>query len=191
VSAMPAPGPPAAAPRGVNRAALVVGVLVVLPLVLVLFMNLGRDPRTIDSPLVGKVAPDFSLAPVGGGAPVSLSAYRGRTVVLNFWASWCAPCIQEHPVLLQAARRLGPDVVFLGVVYEDEAASIQRFLAQRGSAYPSLLDPDGRTAIAYGVTGVPETYVVDREGRISSKYASALGEDALLALVRKAGASTR
>jgi cytochrome c biogenesis protein CcmG/thiol:disulfide interchange protein DsbE len=186
-----APTPETAHPGGVNRVALVAGLLVVLPLVFVLFMNLGRDPRTIDSPLVGKAAPDFSLVPVGGGAPVSLSAYRGRTVVLNFWASWCGPCVQEHPVLLEGARKLGPDVVFLGVVYEDEAANVERFLRQRGSAYPSLMDPDGRTAIAYGVTGVPETYVVDREGRISSKYASALGEDALLALVRRAGASTR
>jgi cytochrome c biogenesis protein CcmG, thiol:disulfide interchange protein DsbE len=175
----------------VHRGALVAGLLIVLPLVVVLFMNLGRNPQAISSPLVGKPAPEFRLVPVGGGAPVALAAYRGRTVVVNFWATWCAPCLQEHAALVDGARTLGADVVFLGVVYEDEETKVQRFLEQRGGAYPSLMDPDGRTAIAYGVTGVPETFFVGPQGRVSDKYAGPLDPGTLRALVRKAAASAQ
>ncbi len=157
--------------RGVNGKVLLAGLAVVLPLIGVLILNRNRDPRRIDSPLVGKPAPPFSMRPVGGGEPVTLEALRGKTVVVNFWATYCAPCFEEHEALQRAARSLGPDVRFLGVVYEDEEERVRLFLKQQGQAYPSLMDDGGRAAIAYGVYGVPETFFITPGGVISSKYA--------------------
>jgi cytochrome c biogenesis protein CcmG, thiol:disulfide interchange protein DsbE len=167
----------AAPPRGVlNRRVLLVGLVFVIPLLLVLLLNLGRDPHTVRSPLVGRAATPFALAPVGGGAPVNLESLRGRPVVLNFWATWCAPCIQEHPAL-QSMAAARPDVAFLGVVYQDEEARIREFQQRYGSAYPSLLDPDGKTAIAYGIAGVPETFFIDTKGTIVAKVSLPLSAD--------------
>jgi len=161
-----------------NRKVLLLGLAAVLPLVGVLLANIKRDPNPVlqRSPLVGRAAPPFSLLPVGGGPPISLEGLRGKPVVVNFWATWCAPCLQEHDVLQQAARAHGAQVQFLGVVYDDEEARVRAFLSQYGTAYPSLLDVNGRTAIAYGVYGVPETYFIDAQGTIVHKYAFPLDD---------------
>ncbi len=174
-----------------NRKVFAAGLLVTLPLLAVLVVNLGRDPHAVDSPLIRKPAPPFTLAPVGGGAPVSLASLRGRPVVINFWATWCVPCYQEHPVLAQTARALGPQVQFLGIVYDDEEARVKAFLAEKGSAYPSLMDAGGKTAIAYGVYGVPETYFVDPQGTIVAKYVGPLGADTLAERLRLARGGAR
>jgi len=180
------PATPASAGRGVNRKVLIAGLLVVVPLLAVLLLNLGRDPHAVDSPLVGRAAPAFSLAPVGGGAPTSLASLAGRPVVVNFWATWCVPCFEEHGVLLEGARTLGSEVQFLGVVYEDEEQRVAAFLRQRGGNYPSLVDPESRTAIAYGVYGVPETYFIDAQGSIAAKHVGPLTAQTLAENVRKA-----
>ena len=169
----------------VNATVLATGLIVVVPLIAVLLSSLGRDPHFVRSPLIGQLAPGFSLTPVDGGAPVSLESLRGRPVVLNFWAAWCAPCYQEHAALTAAAASL-PDVQLLGVVYEDEEANVRSFLRERGAAYPALMDPAGKTAIAYGIYGVPETYFIDGEGRIVEKYLGPLSTDRIQALVGKA-----
>lgn len=188
------PAPTAAAsvpgPR-VNRKALVLGLAVSLPLLAVLVRNLDRDPHTVRSPLVGQPAPPFALTPVGGGASVTLESLRGKPAVINFWATWCVPCLQEHPALAAAARAMGSDVRFLGIVHEDEEARVRSFLAERGQAYPSLLDDDARTAIAYGVAGVPETYFIDATGRISAKYSLPLDPETIVRLVSRAKAEAR
>jgi cytochrome c biogenesis protein CcmG/thiol:disulfide interchange protein DsbE len=185
MAATSAPGASHARASRVNARVLVASLAVVLPLLAILVLNLGRDPHSVRSPLVGRPAPAFSLAPAGGGVPMSLDALRGRPVVINFWATWCAPCSQEHAALTQSARALR-DVQFLGVVYEDEEANIQAFLRQRGSAYPSLIDPGGKTAIAFGVFGVPETFFIDGGGRIVEKYVGPLDPDRIAALVARA-----
>jgi cytochrome c biogenesis protein CcmG/thiol:disulfide interchange protein DsbE len=177
----------AATPRGVNPGVLVAGLFVVVPLLVVLFVNLGRDPHSIASPMLGTNAPAFTLTPVGGGLPVSLARLAGKPVVINFWASWCIPCLEEHGVLTSTARQLGSEVQLLGVVYQDEETAIQAFLSRRGSAYPTLLDPEGRTAIAYGVYGVPETYFIDRGGRIVAKFVGPLTPASLAENLQKAG----
>jgi cytochrome c biogenesis protein CcmG/thiol:disulfide interchange protein DsbE len=170
-----------------NRNVLAAGLAVSLPLIVILFANLGRDPHAVESPLIGRPAPAFSLSPVEGGPPISLASLKGRPVVLNFWATWCIPCVEEHAALASAAQRLGGSAQFLGVVYEDEAPQVQRFLEERGKAYPSVLDADGKAAIAYGVYGVPETYFIDAQGTIVAKFVGPLDPPALearLALAR-------
>lgn len=171
----------------VNRGVLLAALALVVPLVAVLLANLGRDPHVIGSPLVGRKAPEFALSPVGGGEPVTLASLRGRPLVLNFWATWCVPCFQEHPLLVSAARSLGDRARFLGVVYEDSEEQVRAFLARQGSAYPSLVDPGSRTAIAFGVFGVPETYFIDAEGRIAAKHIGPLDAASLEAKLRQAG----
>ena len=172
-----------------NKKVLVVGLAVVLPLIALLVLNLERDPHAIPSPLVGRAAPPFTLAPVGGGEPVSLARLQGRPVVLNFWATWCVPCVQEHPLLLSAARQLGEEVQFLGVVYQDEEETARSWLRRRGSSYPSLVDPQSKTAIAYGIIGVPETYFIDPRGTIVAKHIGPLDSQTLMARLREARGS--
>ncbi|HVQ30491.1 MAG TPA: TlpA disulfide reductase family protein [Vicinamibacteria bacterium] len=190
---MASPAPTATAPAGarLNRVALGLGLAVVMPLLVILVLNLGRDPHAVRSPLIGRPAPAFALTPVGGGPPVTLESLRGKPVVLNFWATWCVPCFQEHPALIAAARRLGGDVQFLGVVYDDEEGKVQSFLAQRGQAYPSLMDDGARAAIAYGVAGVPETYFIDPTGKISAKYSLPLDFETIVQEVSQARAGAR
>jgi cytochrome c biogenesis protein CcmG/thiol:disulfide interchange protein DsbE len=175
--------PPARA--SLNPRVLALGLIVVGALLLVLLLNLGRDPHSIRSPLVGRAAPAFALTPVGGGPPVTSDSLRGRPLVLNFWATWCAPCIEEHQTLVSTARALGGDVQFMGVVYEDEESRVQAFLRRHGSSYPSLVDPDAKTAIAYGVAGVPETYFIDSAGVIQAKVALPLSPEAMAENIRK------
>ncbi len=186
---IPAASTPGAVPppaSRVNRKVLAGGLAIVVPLLALLILNLGRDPHSVRSPLIGRPAPDFSLAPVGGGSSGNLDSLRGRPVVVNFWATWCVPCLEEHAALTSAARALGDDVQFLGIVYEDEEPTARAFLQQRGSSYPSLLDPDGRTAIAYGVFGVPETFFIDRGGRLIDKHVGPLDSQTIAATVARA-----
>ena len=170
-----------------NRRVLATGLTLVLPLLGILMAGLGRDPHVVRSPLVGRPGPAFSLPPVDGGAPVSLADMRGRPVVLNFWATWCVPCYEEHAVLTQAARALDGRVRFVGIVLEDDEASVSRYLARHGSSYPSLLDASGRTGIAYGVFGVPETFVLDSTGKVVAKHMGPLDVEQLRAHLTKAG----
>ena len=153
-----------------NRTALVLGALLVLPLLIFLGLSLGKDPRAIDSPLVGKAAPGFTLVDLDG-AIRRLADSRGKPVVINFWATWCQPCIVEHGTFREAARRYAGQVDFLGIVYQDEPEQIRRFLTARGSWGPALIDPGSEVAIAYGVYGAPETFFIDPEGTVVERVA--------------------
>lgn len=168
-----------------NRTVLVVGVAIAAVLVGILSLGLGKNPNEIRSPLIGKPAPSFALREVGTGRTVDLSEFRGKPVVLNFWATWCGPCWEEHPILVANARMLQPDVQFLGVVFQDSEEKILNFLQQRGSGYPTVVDDKGKTAIAYGVGGVPETYFLDANGVIVTKYNGPMSADVLQANLQK------
>ncbi len=156
-----------------NRAALIVGGLLSVPLIVLLALGLGSDPRSIESPLIDAPAPDFALAALDGGT-VALEDLRGRPVVLNFWATWCQPCIVEHPVLIRAARQWQGRAHFIGVVYHDERDAIERFIESRGSWGRTLLDPDSEVAIRYGVYGAPETFIIDPSGVVRRKVTGAM-----------------
>jgi cytochrome c biogenesis protein CcmG/thiol:disulfide interchange protein DsbE len=152
-----------------NKKVLLAGALLVVPLLAVLAAGFGKDPRAIDSPLVGKPAPAFTLLPLDGGAPVSLATLRGKPAVVNFWATWCQPCQAEHADLVAAAQRWEGRASFLGVVYQDTPEKIRAWLGARGGAYPTLIDQGSAVAIAFGVYGVPETYLLDGQGVIRHK----------------------
>ncbi|HEX9162494.1 MAG TPA: redoxin domain-containing protein [Thermoanaerobaculia bacterium] len=169
-----------------NRTVLLVGVFIAAALVVVLFFGLGKDPQAIDSPLIGRPAPNFALREVGTGRTISLDEFKGRPVVLNFWATWCGPCWEEHPTLVANARAMQPGVQFLGVVFQDNEDKIQKFLRDRGHAYPTVVDDAGKTAIAYGVGGVPETFFLDKTGKVVAKYTGPLDTGLLQANLQKA-----
>lgn len=164
-----------------NWKILAAGLVVVLPLVALLASGFGKDPQVLPSMLEGREAPEFALADLDGGGPVRLSALDGP-VVLNFWASWCQPCLYEHPVLLEASKRYGPrGVHFYGVLYGDEVPKAKAWLRRHGQAYPTLDDADGRVALDYGVGGVPETFVIDRDGHVRLKIVGPADPAALFA----------
>ena len=169
-----------------NRSVLIVGSIITAALVAVLYFALGKDPQHIDSPLVGNIAPAFTLKAVGTGEAIDLSRYRGKPVVLNFWATWCRPCWEEHPVLTENAQMMGDRVQFVGVVFQDDEKKIMGFLQQRGWAYPTLVDDRGKTAIAYGVGGVPETFFLDKTGKIVAKYDGPMSSEILQSNLQKA-----
>ncbi len=156
-----------------NRWVLIIGLLMTAPLVAILGSGFGKDPHAIKSPLVGRAAPTFKLRPLDGQEPVGLNE-NPQPTVLNFWATWCRPCVAEHGVLTAAANRYRGKVRFLGVVYEDTEPRIKAYLKRSGAAYPMLIDEAGKTAIAYGVYGVPETFFVGADGTIKAKHAGAL-----------------
>lgn len=153
------------------------GMLLTVPLIVLLATGFGKDPHALPSTMETKPAPAFSLVTLEGD-PVTLAELRGKPVVLNFWATWCGPCAQEHPTMIEAAHRYEPrGVVFLGVLYGDEPEKAASFLLKNGSAYPTLIDATQRTAIDYGVAGVPETFFIDPQGRIARKVVGPVSPD--------------
>ena len=154
-----------------NRWVLVGGVLGgVALLTMLLAFGLSRDPTVIKSPLVGRPARDFSLRTLNGSGTVQLAHLRGQVVVINFWASWCGECRVEHPALMAAWDRYRDQgVVFLGIAFGDRTADSKAYLAELGGDWPQLADPGERTALAYGVSGVPETFVIGPDGRVVYK----------------------
>ena len=157
-----------------NRVALVVGGIIAIPLLVFLGLGFGHDPNVIASPLIGKEAPAFALRDFDGN-PLELAAMLGKPVVLNFWASWCQPCVIEHPYLLRAAKQYEGRVSFIGVVpSEDREEAVNQFYSRFGSWGPAYHDSDGKVSIAYGVFKLPETYFIDAEGTIRYKHAGPL-----------------
>ncbi|GAC1435535.1 MAG: TlpA disulfide reductase family protein [Thermoanaerobaculia bacterium] len=169
-----------------NRTVLFVGLFIAAAVIGILFAGLGKDPQAIDSPLVGHAAPRFALREVGTGQTIDLAQLRGRPVVLNFWATWCGPCYEEHPTLVVNARAMQPAVQFLGVVFQDTEEKIRKFLDDRGRAYPTVVDDAGKTAMAYGVGGVPETFFLDKNGTIVAKFSGPLNSELLQRNLQKA-----
>jgi cytochrome c biogenesis protein CcmG/thiol:disulfide interchange protein DsbE len=176
-------------------------------LVAFLAVGLKRDPREIPSPLVGKPAPAFSLPTLTGDQPFSPADYKGQVWLFNVWATWCVACREEHPLLVEFSKT--QSVPIIGLSYKEVQAADQtngplsddaklslarerslRFLQRQGDPYKlSVMDLDGSVGIDYGVYGVPETYVIDREGIIRYKQVGPVTpeilETKLLPLIRQ------
>jgi cytochrome c biogenesis protein CcmG, thiol:disulfide interchange protein DsbE len=136
-----------------------------------------RDQSIPPSALIGKPAPAFDLPPLYDGAPRLASTDLGGPAVINFFASWCVPCRVEQPLLMRLARDGG--VPLHGIAYKDEPAKARDFLDDVGNPFGRIgVDPKGRLGVDFGITGVPETYVIDKEGRV--RYRAGPINEALL-----------
>lgn len=182
-------GPPA--PRPSTKRYLL-PLVIFLALVGFLAVGLKLDPREVPSPLIDKPAPAFTLPTLAAPEKtMSVADMRGKVWLLNVWASWCVACRQEHPVLVELAKT--GVVPIYGLNYKDKLPDATRWLTNFGNPYQqSLLDTDGLVGIDYGVYGVPETFVIDKEGVIRLKHIGPVTPEALertiLPLVKKLGA---
>ncbi len=149
--------------------------------VLVVFLGVGLllDPSKVPSPLIDKPAPAFALPQLHNASEtISNSDMRGQVWLFNVWASWCVSCRQEHPLLVELARR--NIVPIIGLNYKDERNDAIRWLQDLGNPYTkSGHDIEGRVGMDYGVYGVPETYVIDQQGTIRFKQIGPISPDAL------------
>ena len=161
--------------------------VVVLGLVLVLATRRSAEQAEADSPLLGKPAPEVRGPGMDGGT-IRLSQFRGRYVLVNFFASWCVPCVEEHDDLIRFQERhaqLG-DATVLSVTFNDELEDAKEFFAKRGGDWPVLADERGKVALDFGVRGPPETYLVDPNGIVLTKIIGGVDSDGLEALLAQA-----
>jgi cytochrome c biogenesis protein CcmG, thiol:disulfide interchange protein DsbE len=162
--------------------------------VLAAFLGVGLklNPREVPSPLIDKPAPAFSLPLLNEPTQqLAVAELKGQVWVLNAWASWCAPCVAEHPYVTQMARNSGVKVI--GLNYKDKREDAQAWLQKNGNPYSTVVaDRDGRAAIEYGMYGMPETFVVDKAGVIRFKHIGPITaevlQDKLLPLLKKLNA---
>lgn len=161
------------APRSRRRTAL--GVATALGIVMALFVVVlatrkSAQDKQADSPLLGHPAPSLAGTALDG-TPVRLDSYRGRWVLVNFFASWCVTCVQEHPQLLAFGQRhqAAGDAVIVGVTFDDTPGAARSYMARYGGDWPILVDPNGQVGLDYGVRAPPESFLIDPNGYVVSK----------------------
>jgi cytochrome c biogenesis protein CcmG/thiol:disulfide interchange protein DsbE len=180
--------PAAPSPWAPRIAALTVGLAVILVLALFVW-GLGRRGTVGQVPVGARQAPDFSVTlfgqPGGPSGTWRLSEQAGRPVVVNFWASWCIPCEDEAPVLEHVTARYRGRVSLIGIDVQDSDQNARAFLARFRVTYPNAPDPGGQISVDYGMSGVPESYFIGRDGRILRKWAGPLDEGRLVAFVEE------
>ncbi|HJU31099.1 MAG TPA: DsbE family thiol:disulfide interchange protein [Hyphomicrobiaceae bacterium] len=174
--------------RSAPRSRVLIWPLAVFAVLAVVFAFALRsgDPSRLPSALIGKTAPSVNLEPLEGltdagravGSFTVAELADGHVSVVNFWASWCTPCVQEHPMLAALKERTG--VRIYGVNYKDQPAAARRFLGRYGNPYTGVgVDRSGRAAIEWGVYGMPETFIVNGRGEIVYKHVGPIVADAL------------
>ncbi|GAA2843918.1 cytochrome c biogenesis protein CcmG/thiol:disulfide interchange protein DsbE [Aminobacter aminovorans] len=140
----------------------------------------GRDLTAVPSALIGQTAPKTELPPLEGMQVPGLDSadFTGKVTLVNVWASWCAPCREEHPVLLELSKDQRFSIA--GLNYKDKPENARRFLGDLGSPYKAIgVDQNGRTAIDWGVYGVPETFLIGKDGKVAFKHVGPLSPDAV------------
>lgn len=164
--------------------------LMVLPpvifagLALAFWMGMQNGDPALPSTMEGRQAPEVSVTPLGSGTPLTQADLTGPGVKLvNFWASWCAPCRAEHPMLTKLASE---GVVINGVNYKDKPENALGFLAELGNPYARIGADSGRMALNWGVYGVPETFVIDGNGKVVLRWAGPITEAVLERTIRPA-----
>lgn len=170
-------------------------VFLALAVVFLLHLMSGRDTSVVPSALIGEKAPETNLPPLEGMDLPGLSSagFEGRVTLVNVWGSWCVPCRQEHPILMELSR--DDRVVLASINYKDKPENARRFLGELGNPFDAIgVDSNGRTAIDWGVYGVPETFLVGADGTIRYKHVGPLTphsvRTALLPQIEKALASS-
>lgn len=162
-------------------ALLPLGLFMALAAIFLAQLLSGRDNSVVPSALIGAEAPQTSLPPLDGtGLPgLDSTRFEGKVTLVNVWASWCAPCRQEHPLLMQMAQ--DPRIVVAGLNYKDRPENARRFLGELGNPYAQIgVDGNGRAAIDWGVYGVPETFLVGKDGRIAWKHVGPFTPDSIV-----------
>jgi cytochrome c biogenesis protein CcmG, thiol:disulfide interchange protein DsbE len=171
------------------KARFIVPLAIFVGLLVFLGIGLTKDPREVPSPLIDKPAPDFRLTQLDDPSKkFSPADMRGKVWLLNVWASWCSGCQEEHPYLVEIASK--KVVPIYGMDYKDQVMDAMQTLNRAGNPYNMVVtDPEGRTGIDYGVYGVPETFVIDKQGVIRYKQIGPMTPEAfegtILPLVRK------
>lgn len=173
--------------RSRRRTIVAVGVvLAVLAVVLAIVLARRLQPAASTPALVGQRAPAFVLDSLTAApGSVSLAAFGGKPLVINFWASWCVPCRTEMPALEATHEALGDQVAFVGIDHQDDHAAAIEFVAATGVTYESGFDPEGRVAADYGLYGLPTTVLVSPAGVVVADVTGAVTKDRLLALIRE------
>jgi cytochrome c biogenesis protein CcmG/thiol:disulfide interchange protein DsbE len=182
-------------PKGVRalrktRVVLWVAVAVAVPLAIFVAILATRDAattRAADSPLLSQPAPDVSGDTIDGGQ-VRLSDLRGKWVLVNFFATWCIPCVEEHPDLVNfsTVHEQAGDAQIVGVIYSDSVSAVKDFRAEKGGTWPMLTDPSGRIALDFGVSGIPESFLINPEGVVVSKIIGGVQRPELERLLARA-----
>jgi len=154
--------------NGLRWAALAVGLIVVV-FGVILALNVGSDPQAdaLKSQLLGKAAPDFSVTTLDG-QPLTAADVAGKTVIVNFWNTWCIPCQEELPALKKfyAEHANDSDLVMLGIVRRDDTKTVREFVSGEGIGWTIALDPSKEAALDFGTRGQPETFAISPSGQI-------------------------
>ena len=177
--------------RSVRLGAQALSVALVVGLLALLIWKVAHQTGSANvAAEVGKgkkpVAPDFTLPRLDGDGTLSLAGYDGKPRVINFWASWCGPCRDEAPLLQDAARTFKGRLVVLGVDYQDFTGDARKFVRNFGLTYPIGRDGNGSLLPRWGVTGAPESFFIDRTGKVVAHVPGAVTKETLAAGIRKA-----
>jgi cytochrome c biogenesis protein CcmG/thiol:disulfide interchange protein DsbE len=170
------------APYVALAVAAVVGLLIAVAAV-----AKGGDKETAATPLLGEVAPIVQTQTIDGQL-FDLAARRGSWVVLNFFSTWCRPCVEEHPELVrfaQAQAAGGDGAELVSVIFNDDVDAVRSFFDENGGTWPKLIDPDGEIQVAYGVAKSPETWIVDPNGVVRARIITKVTADQLTALIER------